>query len=629
MRFFILFLLTAATAAAQNDVPSIGYIYPAGGRQGTKVNVIVGGKQIARATDVIVGSGVKAEIVKRYAPMFLQSSELQEPARKIYAEARGIIESPDTEKNEERLKTIQTLFDAEYAKGKLERIPYWDELLHPTEDALQLIYYEYFSQRPDKQPKETLAQGVLLKLTIDKHAFRGLRELRLVTSQGITKPARFIVGAEPEVLEWEPNDFNAPPQQQFTKMGGNTFRLIPKTLRSLEPQTLPVVFNGRIRRGDVDMFPFAAKKGQQLDFTVNARTLIPYLADAVPGWFQPAITLFAPDGEQLAASDSFGFDPDPVLTYKIQRDGIYRIAVNDSIFRGRDDFVYRLSVTESIDKADIFPLRGKTAWGTLKSVTEEEVWEQKTVTLPLIIDGRIESEDETDEYRFDGKEGDTVVVDVAALALNSPVDTAVELLDDTGKIIAENDDRAGSDVLGRNIGLETHHADPYLLKKLPKSGTYTVRIYSQFHDDKRQPAYRLRLSKPRQDFTLFVSPSAVNFSGQTASVTFHLIRLDGFSGEVKIALPQKLSEQFKIENAVIAADKNQATVKLTLLKPLPNEPVKLEFEGTGTCSGRKRVQSATGVDDWEQAFIYHHLVPVESVFALQTKNNRQRKTKPK
>ncbi|MDR3234054.1 MAG: PPC domain-containing protein [Planctomycetaceae bacterium] len=628
MRFFILFLLTTAAAAAQNNVPSIGYIYPPGGRQGTKVNVIVGGKQIARATDVIVGSGIKAEIVKRYAPMFLQEPELQEPARKIYHEAREIVESPDSDKNEERLKTIQMLFDAEYAKGKLERIPYWDELLHPTEDALQLIYYEYFCQRPDKQPKETLAQGVLLKLTIDKHAFRGLRELRLVTNQGITKPARFMVGAEPEVLEWEPNDFNAPPQQQFSKMGGNTVRFIPKNLRSLEPQTLPVVFNGRIRRGDVDQFPFIAQKGQQLEIAVNARTLIPYLADAVPGWFQPAVTLFAPDGKQLASSDSFGFDPDPVLTYKIQQDGIYRIAVNDSVFRGRDDFVYRLSVTENMAKPDVFPLRGKTAWGTLKSITEEEARHQGTVTLPLIIDGRIESEDETDEYRFNGKEGDTLVLDVAALALNSPVDTAVELLDDTGKIIAENDDRAGSD--GPNIGLETHHADPYLLQKLPKSGTYTVRIYSQFHDSKHQPAYRLRLSKPRQDFTLYVSPSAVNFSGQTAPVTFHLIRLDGFCGEVKIALPPKLSERFKMENAVISAEKNQATVNLTALKSLPGEPVKLEFEGTGICSGHKRVQPATGVDDWEQAFIYHHLVPVESVFALQTKkNNWQQKMKQK
>ena len=79
------------------------------------------------------------------------------------------------------------------------------------------------------------------------------------------------MGQLPEVNEVEPND-------DFAKAQG-----LP---------ALPVLVNGQINRqvngqpvSDEDYFRFEAKAGQTLVFTVDA-AILPYMADAVPGWLQ-------------------------------------------------------------------------------------------------------------------------------------------------------------------------------------------------------------------------------------------------------------------------------------------------------------------------------------------------------
>ena len=87
-------------------------------------------------------------------------------------------------------------------------------------------------------------------------------------------------------------------------------------------------------------------KGQQLVIAASARELIPYIADAVPGWFQAALTLYDAKGNELAYADHYRFHPDPVLYYEIPADGQYIVEIHDSIYRGREDFVYRITVGE-------------------------------------------------------------------------------------------------------------------------------------------------------------------------------------------------------------------------------------------------------------------------------------------
>ena len=55
--------------------------------------------------------------------------------------------------------------------------------------------------------------------------------------------------------------------------------------------------------------PLRGRKGQRLVVAAKARQLIPYLADAVPGWFQATLALSTAPGNELAYADDFRFDP--------------------------------------------------------------------------------------------------------------------------------------------------------------------------------------------------------------------------------------------------------------------------------------------------------------------------------
>ena len=122
---------------------------------------------------------------------------------------------------------------------------------------------------------------------------------------------------------------------------------------------LPVVVNGQIMPGDVDRFSFKARKGTRLVLAASARELIPYLADAVPGWFQAVLALYDSKGNEVAYADAFGFRQDPVIYYEVPEDGEYVVEIHDSIYRGREDFVYRITIGEMPFVTGVFPLGGR------------------------------------------------------------------------------------------------------------------------------------------------------------------------------------------------------------------------------------------------------------------------------
>ena len=47
------------------------------------------------------------------------------------------------------------------------------------------------------------------------------------------------------------------------------------------------------------------------DLAAAARELVPYLADAVPGWFQATLVLYDKKGKEVAYADDYRFNPDP------------------------------------------------------------------------------------------------------------------------------------------------------------------------------------------------------------------------------------------------------------------------------------------------------------------------------
>jgi len=180
-----------------------------------------------------------------------------------------------------------------------------------------------------QQPNPQLADLVSLHVEVAADTPPGPCEIRLLGPAGLTNPLAFHVGRLPELREFEPNNPGAKPP-------------LPPPAAA----TLPFTLNGQILPGDVDRFRFTARRSQPLVIRCHARDLIPYLADAVPGWFQMVVALRDAEGGEVAWADDFRFSPDPVLCFRIPRDGEYDLEIRDAIYRGREDFVYRVAIGE-------------------------------------------------------------------------------------------------------------------------------------------------------------------------------------------------------------------------------------------------------------------------------------------
>ena len=583
-----LLTLASASYAQQQNSPHIGYVYPAGGRQGAAFEVEVGGQFLDGVTNVYVcGAGVQATVLEDLKPPTpKQLGELREKAKELQDKRQAVLRS-------RRLgatpgSTNYVVWTAEDEKMALE------------------IRKKMLAFQGKKPANPAIAETVVLRVAMDPDAEPGERELRLGTPAGLSNPLVFRIGDLPEFRAKEPLPSDEPLRGKDLKA-----RNEPKaTPRSEMNITLPALVNGQILPGGVDRYRFHARQGQHLVVTASARELIPYLADAVPGWFQATLTLYDGKGKELAYDDHYQFHPDPVIHYEVPADGEYAVEIRDSIYRGREDFVYRIAIGELPFVTSIFPLGGPAGaqttvelkgWNlpvtnlmlnnadreqgiypftvhkdkfvsnrvpfavdTLPECLEREPNNSpenaQPVMLPIIINGRIDQPGDWDVFRFEGRAGDELVAEVYARRLDSPLDSVLKLTDAAGHQLAYNDDYED-----KGSGLNTHHADSYLSLTLPADGVYYLHLGDAQHQGGPEFAYRLRLSAPRPDFALRIVPSTINArAGMNVPLTVYALRKDGFTNDITLAL-NDAPDGFTLSGAQVPAGQSQ--VRLTLRAP--------------------------------------------------------------
>ena len=476
---------------------------------------------------------------------------------------------------------------------------------------------------------------VRITVAIDPDATVGERDLRVMTpAGGVSNRFRFFVGELPEINEKEPNSLKSQAQRL---------------------ETLPIVVNGQIHPSDTDFFRFTAKAGETLVCHAQARELLPYIADAVPGWLETCLTLYDADGKELASVGRFRFNPDPLLIYHVPKDGEYLIEVRDLFYRGREDFVYRLSVGAFPYLTDIFPLGGQRdsdvpveLYGAnlpMKStklvlpgnssplrlvslgqnglssnalpfavgdhretrVTEpNHSFDQASrIEVPVTLNGRIQQKGEAHYFRFAVKKGQRFIMEVQARRLGSPLDSIITLFNSQGGQLAEQDDTDMGDPL------LTHHADSRLDYSFPSDGDYVLRIQDAQDRGGEEFAYRLHIVPPRPDFSLRTVPDNPRLGeADSVLVTVKALRQDGFNGEIDLTA-QDLPKGFVASKAVIPA--GQSETRLTVTAP-PDAPVGLgspTIVGTATLGEQTAVRQAVGAEDVMQAFSLRHDVPTK------------------
>jgi len=634
----LLVLLTLAPwGRAQPLSPHIGYVYPAGGRQGSTVELAVGGQYLNNASGAFVsGSGVEAKVGDYSRPLTQKEfndlrDKLRELQEKRTAAARAGRRSAKTASSQNGTNVVWTAADEKMAAD---------------------IRQKLFLLAPRKNLNPAIGETVTLRVTLGTNAEPGEREIRLATPTGLSNPLRFWVGQLPEFTKRETKTI--PDEANFRQRRLNTEqRAVAPTEMKI---SLPAVINGQILPGGVDRYRFQASKGLQLVVVASARELIPYLPDAVPGWFQAALALYDSKGHELEHADHYLFHPDPVLHYEILRDGEYVVEIRDSIYRGREDFVYRIILGEVPYVTSVFPLGGPAGaqsavqlkgWNlpttTLTQTNSEpgvyplavrnedgiinrlpfaadnlpERLEQEpnhtiaasaAVTLPIIVNGRIDQPGDWDVFRFEGRAGDIIVAEVYARRLDSPLDSVLKLTDAAGTQLAYNDDHED-----KGAGLNTHYADSYLTATLPADGAYYIHLGDAQHQGGPDFAYRLRIGPPRPDFALRVVPSSLSVrGGASVSVTVYALRRDGFTNEISLDLANA-PKGFRLTGAKVPA--NQDQVRLTLQAPpeAADEPVHLSVEGRAFIQGHPVTHLAVPAEDMMQAFAYRHLVPAKEL----------------
>jgi hypothetical protein len=481
------------------------------------------------------------------------------------------------------------------------------------------------------------ARTVNVKLTVAPDAEIGQREIRLMSPAGASNRFRFIVGQMPEVKEIEPNS----EKNQAQKLAA-----------------LPVLVNGQIMQGDLDYFRFAARAGQKLVIQAEARKILPFIADAVPGWTDACLTLYDAGGRQLASVDDFRFKPDPVLFYDVPKDGEYLVEIRDIIYRGRADFVYRLSIGELPYITHLYPLGGRRnstvkvqlfgvnlpsqtldvaipgdsptvryvdvkqggmvsnalplAVGDYPEVEEQEpndkFGQAMRVSVPVTINGRIQRPDDEDYFVFSAKAGQRLVLEVNARRLDSPLDSILTLFNSKEQELAENDDTV-------DVGepLVTHHADSRLVFPVPADGDYTVRLRDVQGKGGPEYAYRLTIAPVRPDFSLHLSPDNPQVGqGDTTLLLVTAVRKDGFDGPIKLTA-HDLPAGFAVSDAVIQPGRTDAYLTLTAPAGAPIGLSSPTMTGEATVDGQTITRKAVPGEDQMQAFIYHFTVPSQEM----------------
>ena len=346
-------------------------------------------------------------------------------------------------------------------------------------------------------------QRIKAVLKISPEAPFGQHEMRIRTASGLSTMKTFWVGPFPNVKEMEPNS-------EFDKA---------------QKVALNSTINGVVTNEDVDYYEIEAKKGQQISAEVEAIRLSGAL-------FDPYVAILDSRRFELAAcDDSSLLLQDSVASVIASEDGIYRIEIRDSSYRGANNFYYRLHVGTFPRPLIAFPAGGKageklevtlmgdpggsirktlqlppqanpdfghfpdnngtyapspnkirvTDYASILEVEPNNNPKQATATelvLPLAFDGIIEKDGDIDYFRFKAKKGQKFNLRAHARSISSPLDPVLAVREVSGKSLKGNDDA--------NNG-----PDSLITFTFPNDGEYIISIHDHLRKGGPQHVYRI------------------------------------------------------------------------------------------------------------------------------------------
>lgn len=478
-----------------------------------------------------------------------------------------------------------------------------------------------------------IAQRMKVRITIDKNAELGLKDLRLVSPKGVSNRLFFEVGQLDNFLEKENNS-------EIEKAN-----VIP---------SLPCTICGQIRMSDKDYYAVTLQKGHDYVFAVKAREFMPYIADAVPGWFQPTLALYNDKFSEVSYSDDYYFNVNPLIIYTPQTTGVYYLEIKDALYRGREDFMYRIDAGELPYITRMTPFGGNAGDDTEVTLTgvnlprtritvspatkqmgkmpvhvvnnglvSNDVFfdysapkmQERTCTrfnrpveieLGEVINAHFSKPYEQHIYELYVEKKTKIVFDVHARRYGFPTDAKIDIYRNGKKIFTEDDTEDDTEPM------MTHFADPAWSRPL-EPGTYQIRVteaQSKYGDEYQ---YRLYVHRFMPDFELIADPSIISVPrGGSQIVNLQAIRRFSYQGEISTyfkGLPKG------IEVAYSKLLKGEKKRSFTLTAPISAKEGDYVVRLFGEAKQGKAVvtKEAHPAESMMQAFYYTHLLPTSEM----------------
>jgi hypothetical protein len=414
-------------------------------------------------------------------------------------------------------------------------------------------------KKDDKSPNVT---ALKIKLTVAADALPGVRDLRVLTPQGVSTVAQLVVVEDPVINEQPKND----------------------SIAEAQSISLPATVCGCFEKAeDLDFFKFKVEAGQSLVFHVWSQRLQDRIHD-LQTHSDPILTIRNAQGSTIAAADNV-FHGDPFLCHRFEQAGEYFLEMRDVRYNGNPYWEYAVEIHSRPFVRSVFPLAVTAGQETKLTVIGSQLPADPTVTftppsdlpnginhlrlpfgdrpsnpvaayvtslpvimeptddnndatkalaaqpsalsLPCVINGRIEAPGDVDCFVFEAKKDDKLSFEVKARRLQSELDSTIRIVNDKGATLAENDDLRLGKRGSQDSWIETWTA--------PADGKYAIEIRDMHLRGGAEFVYAIECTHARPRFNLYADTDKTNLSpGVNGVVWVKVERKNGFTGAVQL-----------------------------------------------------------------------------------------------
>lgn len=456
--------------------------------------------------------------------------------------------------------------------------------------------------KPGEKPNLTAMKA---RFTVAPGTQPGVRDVRIMTPQGVSTVGQLVLVRDPVVYEQKDN--NTAAQAQLL--------------------AVPTTACGCIEKNeDIDFFKFQVDAGKELHFHVRCQRLQDRIHD-LQNHADPMITIRNSAGSTVAASDN-AFFGDPFMAVKFEHAGEYTLEVRDVRYEGNQYWEYSIEISDRPFVTNVYPLgvapgqetsltligtqlpESRQVKVTLPAETRDGgLWQPapladglsnpfpvfvsrlplametdadnnapaggQMIAVPSGINGRISTESDVDCYRFEAKKGDAFTFEVQARRHQSSLDPYLRITREDGTTLVENDD-----LRDFKRGSADSRIDNWTA---PADGTYVLEIRDMHLRGGDSYVYFIEAIRAEPHFRLYADTDKTLLTPGTNGVFFVRVeRKNGFTGEVQLqveGLPQGVEA---ICGRILPDSGQDGCVILKAAPDAPQGVTNIRISGTST-----------------------------------------------